>query len=232
MRRILAVAFALVVVVLLSVQVAHAACHQFRFDKDVYPVKEDVGSVKITVSRDANLASSSIKYQTVDGTAKAGSDYTAVSGTLNYTNQINMSFSVPITNDTKNEPTEAFKVRLYGPSGCLPNPNYDVDQPSTVVIADNDPKPTPKATPTRTPTLTPTSKASKPKPTPTPTPRPTSTPTPTQNESATPNSTSSAVAASDEGSGGFSGGAIALIAIAVLAASGTGAVFVRRRFFT
>ncbi len=211
---------------------ALAACHQFRFDKDVYPAREDVGSVRITVSRDANLASSSIKYQTVDGTAKAGSDYKALSGTLSYSNQISMSFSVPIINDTKNEPTESFKVRLYGPSGCLPNPNYDVDQPSTVVIADNDPKPAPKATPTQTPTPTPTSKAFKPKPTPTLTPTPTSSSTPTQNESAIPIPTSSAVAASDEGSGGFSRGAIALIAIAVLAASGTGAVFVRRRFFT
>ncbi len=54
-----------------------------------------------------------VKYATVDGTAKVGNDYTASNGTLTFApGQSSKTFSVPILGDTMNEPDEFLRVTL------------------------------------------------------------------------------------------------------------------------
>jgi hypothetical protein len=81
-----------------------------------------------------------VHYETVDGTALAGSDYVAVSGTLSFgPGEVSKSFSVPITNDNVFEPTESFTVKLTDPAGgeaYLLSPST-----GTVSISSDDPRP-------------------------------------------------------------------------------------------
>ncbi len=83
----------------------------------------------------------SVSFTTQDGTALAGSDYTANSGTLNFdAGDATMQITVLVTGDTTPEPTETFTVELSGASagtsitdasglGTITN---DDGQPSTV----------------------------------------------------------------------------------------------------
>ena len=59
----------------------------------------------------------SVRYATSDGTAKAGSDYTAVSGTLNLTSgQTEAYIEVTVRGDTDREPNESLTLILSDPS--------------------------------------------------------------------------------------------------------------------
>ena len=61
----------------------------------------------------------SVQYATASGTATAGSDFTAVSGTLTFTAGATTRFvAVTVTGDTTVEATEVFTVRLSSPSGA------------------------------------------------------------------------------------------------------------------
>ena len=58
-----------------------------------------------------------VRYATVDGTALAGSDYGATSGTLSFApGQTTATIRVPVSGDALSEPDEAFAVTLSGPS--------------------------------------------------------------------------------------------------------------------
>ena len=59
----------------------------------------------------------SVNFATADGTATAGSDYTGEIGTLNWANgdTADKTFTVPITNDDRDEPNETFTVTLSEP---------------------------------------------------------------------------------------------------------------------
>jgi hypothetical protein len=60
----------------------------------------------------------SVDYATEDGTAKAGQDYKATSGTMTFeAGEVLKSLTVPILNDTLPEPAKTFRVRLSNPSG-------------------------------------------------------------------------------------------------------------------
>ena len=61
-----------------------------------------------------------VSYSTADGTAKASEDYTAASTTtLTFApNDTTKTISVATTEDTRNEPTEAFTVSLSGPTNA------------------------------------------------------------------------------------------------------------------
>lgn len=77
-------------------------------------VMENAGVATFTVTRSGNLANaSSVNYSTANGTAIAGSDYTALSGTINFAaGETTKSITVAITNDTSVEDSETFKVNL------------------------------------------------------------------------------------------------------------------------
>lgn len=60
-----------------------------------------------------------VRYTTVDGTAKAGSDYTSGSGTLTFApGQTQAMIMIPVTDDSAVEATERFKVRLAAPTNA------------------------------------------------------------------------------------------------------------------
>lgn len=66
----------------------------------------------------ADTVSQTIDYTTVDGTATAGSDYVATSGTLSFfPGQTTGTISVTVNGDTTEEPTETFSVVLSNSSG-------------------------------------------------------------------------------------------------------------------
>ncbi len=92
---------------------------QLQFDSSAYSVGESGGSVKITVSRtDGSEGTVSVVYVATEGIAKAGSDFSAVSGTLTFAaGETNKSFSVGIVNDSIAEPGETFTVSLKSPTG-------------------------------------------------------------------------------------------------------------------
>lgn len=203
---------------------ANAGCHSFSFTQDTYTVKEQAGSVTLTVVRDDKLADSSVQYHTVNGTATAPKDYKKETGsTLEYTGQdLQKQFQVTIEDDNADEANEAFTVVLDGGSGCAVNPNFQYDN-ATVTIQDNDEKAIVQPTPTPTKTSSP-----KPKPS-TASASPSLTPT---SPSPTPTTSASPIAAAESGDGGLSGGALAGIVAATVVLGGGAAFWVRRRFLT
>src|SRR5205807_9630809 len=77
---------------------------------------EAAGTATFTVTLSAASGQAvSVNYATSNGTATAGADYTAVSGTLNFaTGVTTQTITVPILNDTIFEGSEAFNVNLSG----------------------------------------------------------------------------------------------------------------------
>src|SRR5207253_6533387 len=98
------------------------------------------GTVTITVTKTgATAVPCMVNYATSDGTATAGSDYTATSGTLTFLpNQTSRTFTVPITQDAVYEHNETFTVTLSMPVGAaLGNPSS-----ATLTIVADDGAPT------------------------------------------------------------------------------------------
>jgi hypothetical protein len=77
-------------------------------------------SAAFTVSLSAPAtAPVAVTYSTADGTAQAGTDYQAVSGTLTFApGQTQMTISVPVSPATQAEPDQTFFVNLASPAGA------------------------------------------------------------------------------------------------------------------
>jgi hypothetical protein len=75
-----------------------AAAGQVQFASATYSGDENAGSLTITVSRTGGTAGGvTVQYATVDGTAQAGRDYTAASGTLTFgLGETSKMFTVPV----------------------------------------------------------------------------------------------------------------------------------------
>lgn len=99
---------------------------------------ENLRSASITVTRTGNLASAvTVQFSTADGTARADSDYTAVSQTLTFAaGQTSLTVTVPILDDTVFEGDETIRVTLSSPGA-----RTVLGSPATalVTIQDNDP---------------------------------------------------------------------------------------------
>ncbi|HEX6163369.1 MAG TPA: Calx-beta domain-containing protein, partial [Vicinamibacterales bacterium] len=68
----------------------------------------------------ASAQAITVAYATADGTATAGSDYTAVSGSLTFApGQVLRTISVPVIGDTNIESSETFTVTISNPSNAL-----------------------------------------------------------------------------------------------------------------
>lgn len=89
------------------------------FNSSTYLVSENAGTATITVGRLNGEASNvSIDYSTSDGTAIAGQDYVATSGTLTFAaNETTKTFTVPILNDSEREQSETINLTLSNPNG-------------------------------------------------------------------------------------------------------------------
>src|SRR4051794_35151098 len=115
----------------------------FSFSSKLYQVAEDAaaGKATITVNRGGttNLPAS-VYYSTGGGSATAGSDYTASSGTLNFVaGETQKTFDVPIVNDNAAETTETIGLSL-SQSSALGARVFDT---STVDILDDNDSPQP-----------------------------------------------------------------------------------------
>lgn len=84
---------------------------------------EDDGSLEMIVSIDQPSAiNTSVDYQTVDGTAVAGEDFTASSGTVVIpAGETKASFNIPLTIDSDIEAAEDFNIVLSNPIGLTLN---------------------------------------------------------------------------------------------------------------
>ncbi len=93
-----------------------------------------------TLSQEAERAVT-VTYATSDGTAKAGRDYTATSGTLVLSAGTSRDdFFVPVIDDSIDEPDETFTVTLSDPQ---PSGQVTLDEATaTVTIVDNEDTPT------------------------------------------------------------------------------------------
>ncbi len=101
-------------------------------------VNENEGIVRFVVSLTPSVAKTvTVSYATEDGSAQAGSDYTAVSGSLSFAlGETERTVEIPVLDDLLHETTEDFKLILSAPSGAT----LAVDI-ATAVIIDNDAMP-------------------------------------------------------------------------------------------
>ena len=103
-----------------------------------YSVAENGGSKTITASRTGGATGAvGVSYATSNGTATAGTDYTAASGTLSWANgdTVDKSFPVSIIDDTAYEGDETVNLAITSPTG-----GATLGTPSTAVltITEND----------------------------------------------------------------------------------------------
>ncbi|RKZ71940.1 MAG: hypothetical protein DRR19_32295 [Candidatus Parabeggiatoa sp. nov. 1] len=121
-----------------DVELAQRDAGMLRFSQTDYTVNENSGLVTFEVARLlGSRGEVSVNYMTSDKSAKAGFDYTAVSGTLTWqdgdTN--NQSFTVTITDDAYFEKDKTFKVSLFNPAGGA---STSLAEPATVTIINDD----------------------------------------------------------------------------------------------
>ena len=119
-------------------------------------VSEADGLVTITVTRSGGSLGGpvTVGYQTSDGSANAGSDYAAASGTLTFgPGEAGKTFAVPVTSDSAREGDETFQVTLSNATGgaSIGSPagatvtitdDYAADPPATVAPTDTTVAPT------------------------------------------------------------------------------------------
>jgi len=111
-----------------------------QFGVNSYSVTEIGVNVNITVTRTGGSSGLvSVDYASSDASATAASDYTAVSGRLNFDDGVvSRSFTVSILDDTVYEGSETFTIRLSNVSGGAV---LGAITAATVTITENDPVP-------------------------------------------------------------------------------------------
>jgi glucose/arabinose dehydrogenase len=109
----------------------------FEFSQSAYETKEDGGQATITVRRTGNVSgAASVNFATSNGTAIAGSDYSASTGTLSFAaNEVSKTFTIAIANDTLGERNETVNLQLSNAVGGTLNSQSN----AVLNILDNDP---------------------------------------------------------------------------------------------
>lgn len=105
-------------------------------------VGENIGQANIMVTKTGTTtASSSVRYTAHNGTAVAGSDYTATTGVLTIPagGSGTYSFNVPIVNDATNEGDETFTITLED----AVNATLSDALATVLIVDDDDPAPPP-----------------------------------------------------------------------------------------
>jgi hypothetical protein len=120
---------------------------------DAVQVDETSGAAaSVTVTRTASPSPSTVTLRTADGTAQAGSDYTAVDTTVSFApNETSQTVTVPILADSEPEKSETFSVSLSNPVGA----GLTGAKTATVTIDQPPPGPAPPVTITKTVTVAP-----------------------------------------------------------------------------
>lgn len=107
---------------------------------DATITETNAGSTNVTLTVSLSAASGrsvTVDYATANGTATAGSDYTARSGTLTFAaGALTQTFTVAVLGDTSDELDETFLVNLTNPSNATVG-----DAQATVTITDDDAAP-------------------------------------------------------------------------------------------
>ena len=106
-----------------------------QFTVSSIQVIEDIGTLTLTVQRTGGAVGDlSVDYVTTDGTAIAGQDYTAASGTLNFSaGETSKTIQIPILDDSTTESSETFTVVLRNTTSP-----ETVGAPSTVLVTVQD----------------------------------------------------------------------------------------------
>ncbi len=101
-----------------------------------YTVNEAAGNATITVMLNRpDVSAVTVDYATSDGTATAGSDYTATSGTLTFApGETSKTIQVPIIDDTVDEENETVTFTLSNPTNAI----LGAVPVATLTIIDND----------------------------------------------------------------------------------------------
>lgn len=122
---------------------ANAANGSVQFTVSSVQLIEDIGTLTLTVQRTGGTVGNlSVDYSTIDGTAIAGQDYTAVSGTLNFTaGETSKTIQIPILDDATTEQSENFTVALSNTASP-----ETVGAPATVLVTVLDHSTTPVLT--------------------------------------------------------------------------------------
>lgn len=121
-----------------TVQAGGGAPGALRFAVASSSISEAGGAATISVQRvDGDDGAVTVAYATANGSAQAGSDYTAASGTLSWADNDDdpKSFQVPIADDATDEANETVQLTLSNPGGgaTLGSPSA-----ATLTIQDND----------------------------------------------------------------------------------------------
>lgn len=116
-----------------------------QFNPSSVTVNEDAGQATLNVSLSkAAPFTVTVDYASSDGTAVAGSDYTAVNNTLTFTPGVtSRSFTVPIIDDTANEVAETINLALSNATPASVTIS-SLGGTALVTVEDNDTTPTVK----------------------------------------------------------------------------------------
>lgn len=121
-------------------QVSLVASPSFHWATAEITAREDAGQVTLNVRRIGSSAGTArVDFFTTNGTARAGSDYTAAAGTLTFGDgETNRAVVVALLNDLQSEADEIFTIRL-----CNPSSGYVLAEPNvaTVRLTDDDEPP-------------------------------------------------------------------------------------------
>ena len=111
-----------------------------QFSAPIYTVEENITSATITVTRvGGSFGLVNVNYTSVDGSATAGSDYAAVSGSLSFSDgQMSKTFSVELIDDANYEGDESLGLTLSNPTGGA---GLGTPALAILTISENDPVP-------------------------------------------------------------------------------------------
>ncbi len=113
---------------------------QLDLDANAYTVGEKDGTLTVTVKRSIGASgAATVNYATTDGTAKAGTAFTATSGTLSWADAdaADKTFTIPIIDNNVFSPDTTFTLTLSGVTGA----ELGTTTSATVTITNDETKP-------------------------------------------------------------------------------------------
>ncbi len=108
-----------------------------QFGNAVYSQAENGGILSVTVNRTGGSAGAvTVDYGSMDGTAMAGADYQAASGTISFADgEVSQTLSITLVDDLVYEGDEVFSLQLSNPTGGA---QLGTPASATVTIVDDE----------------------------------------------------------------------------------------------